>query len=174
MLDIKVIRENPERVKAAVKSRNGNLDAEVDELIAIDAERRALQQENDKLKQQQNEASKQIPQIKKAGGDASEIFAKMGEIKTQVKANDEKLASLADRQKQIVLGIDPPYCFHALRHYSASYLHAQGIPDAYIMARGGWATPAVMQKVYRHALKDKVAGMEEKAVAAFQFPFQSE
>lgn len=67
MLDIKVIRENPERVKAAVKSRNGNLDAEVDELIAIDAERRALQQENDKLKQQQNEASKQIPQIKKAG-----------------------------------------------------------------------------------------------------------
>ena len=105
MLDIKVIRENPERVKAAVKSRNGNLDAEVDELIAIDAERRALQQENDKLKQQQNEASKQIPQIKKAGGDASEIFAKMGEIKTQVKANDEKLASLADRQKQIVLGI---------------------------------------------------------------------
>ncbi len=105
MLDIKVIRENPERVKAAVKSRNGNLDAEVDELIAIDAERRSLQQENDKLKQQQNEASKQIPQIKKAGGDASEIFARMGEIKTQVKANDEKLASLADRQKQIVLGI---------------------------------------------------------------------
>ena len=96
MLDIKVIRENPERVKAAVKSRNGNLDAEVDELIAIDAERRALQQENDKLNQQQNEASKQIPQIKKAGGDASEIFAKMGEIKTQVKANDEKLASLAE------------------------------------------------------------------------------
>ena len=98
MLDIKVIRENPERVKAAVKSRNGNLDAEVDELIAIDQERRKLQQENDSLKQQQNEASKQIPQIKKAGGDASEILAKMTEIKAEVKANDDKLAELAARR----------------------------------------------------------------------------
>ena len=87
---------------------------------------------------------------------------------------DPHQLSNAFQKKQIVLGIDPPYCFHALRHYSASYLHAQGIPDAYIMARGGWATPTVMQKVYRHALQDKVAGMEEKAVAAFQFPFQSE
>ena len=103
MLDIKVIRENPERVKAAVKSRNGNLDPEVDELIAIDQERRKLQQENDSLKQQQNEASKQIPQIKKAGGDASEILAKMTEIKAEVKANDDKLAELAARQRQIVL-----------------------------------------------------------------------
>ncbi|MBQ3328307.1 MAG: serine--tRNA ligase, partial [Clostridia bacterium] len=105
MLDIKVIRENPERVKAAVKSRNGNLDAEVDELIAIDQERRKLQQENDSLKQQQNEASKQIPQIKKAGGDASEILAKMTEIKAEVKTNDDKLAELAARQRQIVLEI---------------------------------------------------------------------
>lgn len=81
------------------------------------------------------------------------------------------------RKVQRRLGIVPSYCFHSLRHYSASYLHAQGIPDAYIMARGGWATPTVMQKVYRHALKDKVAGMEEKAVASFpsfQYPFQSE
>ena len=105
MLDIKVIREDPERVKAAVKSRNGDLDAQVDELIAIDQERRALQQKSDALKQQQNEASKQIPQIKKAGGDVSEILAKMTEIKAEVKENDERIAALADRQKQIVLEI---------------------------------------------------------------------
>lgn len=80
--------------------------------------------------------------------------------------------SLKFQKKQIVLGVDPPYCFHSLRHYSASYLHAKGIPDAYIMARGGWATPSVMQRVYRHALDDKVAGMEQQAVSAFQFPFQ--
>lgn len=77
-------------------------------------------------------------------------------------------------KKQIVLGVNPPYCFHSLRHYSASYLHAQGIPDAYIMARGGWATPHVMQRVYRHALQDKAAAMEGKAVAAFQNAFQFE
>lgn len=65
-----------------------------------------------------------------------------------------------------------PYCFHSLRHYSASYLHAHGIPDAYIMARGGWSSPSVMQSVYRHALSDKAVEMEQKAVSAFQNPFQ--
>ena len=105
MLDIKVIREDPERVKAAVRSRNGNLDAEVDELIAIDKQRRELQQKSDALKQQQNEASKQIPQIKKAGGDVSEILARMTDIKAQVKENDEQIAALAERQRQIVLEI---------------------------------------------------------------------
>ena len=85
---------------------------------------------------------------------------------------DPHQLSLKFQKKQMVLGIEKPYCFHSLRHYNASYLHSQGIPDAYIMARGGWATPNVMQRVYRHALSDKVAGMEERAVAALQFPLQ--
>ena len=76
------------------------------------------------------------------------------------------------RKVQRRLGIVPPYCFHSLRHYSASYLHAHGIPDAYIMARGGWSSPSVMQSVYRHALSDKVVEMEQKAVLSFQNPFQ--
>ena len=87
---------------------------------------------------------------------------------------DPHQLSLKFQKKQMSLGIDPPYCFHSLRHYNASYLHSQGIPDAYIMARGGWATPNVMQRVYRHALSDKVAGMEERAVKALQFPLQFE
>ena len=62
----------------------------------------------------------------------------------------------------------------SVRHYCASYLHSQGIPDAYIMARGGWATPHVMNKVYRHAMKDKISTMEDKAVSSFQFAFQDE
>lgn len=33
----------------------------------------------------------------------------------------------------------PHFRFHDLRHYSANVLHALGIPDAYIMERGGWA-----------------------------------
>ena len=73
---------------------------------------------------------------------------------------------------QLRLGIERPYCFHSLRHYSASYLHSIGIPDAYIMERGGWSTPHVMQKVYRHALADKVDPMALKAVSAFQDTFQ--
>ena len=46
MLDIKVIRENPEKVKAAMKTRNKDMDALVDEVLKIDVERRKLSQEN--------------------------------------------------------------------------------------------------------------------------------
>ena len=82
--------------------------------------------------------------------------------------------NISDRfwKTQLRLGIERPYCFHSLRHYSASYLHSIGIPDAYIMERGGWSTPHVMQKVYRHALADKVDPMALKAVSAFQNTFQ--
>lgn len=49
-----------------------------------------------------------------------------------------------------------PHCrFHDLRHYSASYMHAKGIPTAYIMKRGGWNTETVLNAVYRHALDDR-------------------
>lgn len=87
---------------------------------------------------------------------------------------DPHQLSNAFQHKQFNRGIEHPYCFHSLRHYSASYLHSQGIPDAYIMARGGWASPHVMQRVYRHALSDKALEMEQKAVGSFQFPFQFE
>ena len=74
-------------------------------------------------------------------------------------------------KKQRNLGI-PPYCFHSLRHFHASYLHYLNSPDAYIMQRGGWSTPSVMQSIYRHALEDKVTPTDIFAVSAFQNPFQ--
>ena len=102
MLDIKLIRENPDLVKAAMKSRNKDMDALVDEVLAIDVERRELMQVTDAMKQEQNAASKQIPQIKKAGGDISEIMARMNEIKEKVKANDAAIAELDKKQKTIM------------------------------------------------------------------------
>ena len=74
--------------------------------------------------------------------------------------------------KQEQLGIESPYTFHSLRHFFASYLHAQQIPDAYVLRAGGWSTPHVMQKVYRHALDDVHLEYSQKAVSAFQNPFQ--
>ena len=75
--------------------------------------------------------------------------------------------------KQEQLGIEQPYTFHSLRHFFASYLHAQNIPDAYVLRAGGWSTPHVMQKVYRHALDNVHLEYEQKAVSAFQIPFQN-
>ena len=102
MLDIKLIRENPDLVKAAMKSRNKDMDALVDEVLAIDVERRELMQVTDAMKQEQNAASKQIPQIKKAGGDISEIMARMNEIKEKVKDNDAAITELDKKQKTIM------------------------------------------------------------------------
>ena len=88
MLDIKVIRENPDKVKAAMKTRNKDMDALVDEILEIDAKRRELIAKTDELKAQQNAASKQIPQIKKEGGDVGELMKKMNEIKESIRKDD--------------------------------------------------------------------------------------
>ncbi len=102
MLDIKVIRENPEKVKASMKTRNKDMDALVDEVLKIDVERRKLSQENDALKKTQNDASKEIPKIKKEGGDCSAIFAEMAKIKEEIKENDDKISELSSRQQKIM------------------------------------------------------------------------
>lgn len=102
MLDIKVIRENPEKVKAAMKTRNKDMDALVDEIIAIDEKRRELSSKRDSLKAEQNAASKQIPAIKKAGGDISEIMAKMNAVKEAIKADEDELNALEAKQKTLI------------------------------------------------------------------------
>lgn len=46
----------------------------------------------------------------------------------------------------------PHFRFHDLRHYSASIMHAIGVPDQYILQRGGWASDNVMKTVYRNVI----------------------
>lgn len=46
----------------------------------------------------------------------------------------------------------PKFRFHDLRHYTASIMHAIGIPDQYIMKRGGWKSDRVLKKVYRNTI----------------------
>lgn len=61
----------------------------------------------------------------------------------------------------------PHFRFHDLRHYSASIQHALGIPDAYIMQRGGWQTDSVLKAVYRHTMSDRQAEMNQIANTHF-------
>ena len=53
--------------------------------------------------------------------------------------------------------------FHDLRHYAASIMHAIGIPDQYIMERGGWSDDRVLKSVYRNTLSDKSKEFSDKA-----------
>ncbi len=102
MLDIKLIRENPQKVKDAMKTRNKDMDALVDEILDIDKRVREITQKADALKAEQNAASKQIPAIKKQGGDIGEIMARMNAIKEEVKVLDAERNELAAKQKTMM------------------------------------------------------------------------
>jgi seryl-tRNA synthetase len=64
MLDLKVIRENPEQVKEGI--RNKNEKDSIDEILELDKKRRSIISEVDELKAKRNTVSKQVGQIKKA------------------------------------------------------------------------------------------------------------
>ncbi len=58
----------------------------------------------------------------------------------------------------------PYISFHKLRHYFASELHAQGVPDQYIAKLGGWDSMEVLHNIYQHTLKDKESLYNNKTV----------
>ena len=66
-----------------------------------------------------------------------------------------------------VLWIRNDFRFHDLRHYCASIQHALGVPDAYIMSRGGWNSDAVLKQIYRHALDDRAKSENDKINSHF-------
>jgi seryl-tRNA synthetase len=88
VLDIKLIRQNPEIVREALANKGVNVD--LDKLIALDLRRRQILQEVEQLKAKRNEVSKQVGILKKQGQDASAIIAEMGSIGDRIKELDEQ------------------------------------------------------------------------------------
>ena len=62
----------------------------------------------------------------------------------------------------------PHFRFHDLRHYQASILHAMGVPDKYIMERGGWSTDSTLKNIYQHTMSDKRKQVEDDIVQRFE------
>ena len=89
MLDINLIRQDPEFVKAALAKREYEVD--FTELLKWDARRKEIIVEGEALKAERNKVNKEIPAIKKQGGDIAPIMAKMKEMGEQVKALDDEL-----------------------------------------------------------------------------------
>ena len=94
MLDIKRIKEDPEKVKAGLRAKEVDCDQEVDRILELDKVRRDTIFATEQMKAEQNKVSKTIPQLKKAGEDTAPVFQRMGELKAQIAANDEKLRSI--------------------------------------------------------------------------------
>ncbi len=103
MLDIKLIRENPDKINELLKRRNPDLS--IDEVLKIDEQRRKAQFEIDNLRAKRKSESNKIGLMKKEGIDTTAIQAEIRELGEQAKALEEKLNELDIAQKQLLLSI---------------------------------------------------------------------
>ena len=97
MLDIKLLRENPEIVRQNIRNKFQDQKLGlVDEVIELDAQKRAAQQEADGLRADRNKLSKQIGALMGQGKkDEAE------EVKKQVAAQADRLAELSEKEKEL-------------------------------------------------------------------------
>ena len=105
MLDIKLIRETPGIVKDGLLKRGSDYSSEIDRIVALDIERRLLISEGETTKAEQNKTSKQIPQIKKEGGDASEVIAHLNTLKEKIRTSEAKLREVTSEFDELMLGL---------------------------------------------------------------------
>jgi seryl-tRNA synthetase len=96
MLDIKLIRENPELVRQGLLNKNAK--DIVSEVLTVDEERRQLILRTDELKSKRNQVSAKIPQMKKAGEDTAPLLAEMKLVSDEITQLDINL-----REKEEVL-----------------------------------------------------------------------
>ena len=103
MLDVNVIRSNPDMIRTML--RNRNKDEEIlDRFLAADSEWRSLTDENNRLRKVRNEVSLQISKMPK-GEEKDARIAEMREVSEKVKANDERMAELEEIRQDCVLNI---------------------------------------------------------------------
>ncbi len=104
MLDVKRVRENFEEVKAAVE-RRGQGDFGIDNIIKYDKERRELLAEVETMKNRQSVAGKDIPKMKKAGEDTTELMAELKELAEKIKVLDKQVAEAEANLKEAQLNV---------------------------------------------------------------------
>ena len=105
MLDIKLIKENPEEIKARLRAKEVNMDAEIDRILELDLLRRENIKKTEALKAEQNKVTKSIPAMKKAGQDTTEIFAQMKALSEEIKVNDAKLKEIEEEYRNYMLAL---------------------------------------------------------------------
>ena len=104
MLDLKIIRENPEAVKTRLK-RRGNEFNELDELLKPEEDRRLALQESELLKNKKKKLSAGVGQLKQNGEDATQLMEEVKVINTSIKELDDKIQALEQQVQEKLLGI---------------------------------------------------------------------
>ena len=103
MLDIKVLRTEHEKIVEALRKRNNDLD--ITPAIELDKKRRDILTDVEAKKAKQNEITKQIPAMKKAGENTDAIFAEMKELSNEIKEMDEKVREIDEELRNFMLRI---------------------------------------------------------------------
>lgn len=103
MLDIKILRNEPDKIREALKNRNNDLD--ITPAIELDLQRRELLAEVEQMKAKQNEITKKIPQMKKAGENTDAVFAEMKELSAEIKELDTKVSAIDEELRGYMLKI---------------------------------------------------------------------
>ena len=101
MLDLKLIRSDPERVKTALARRGAA--EQVDALLALDARRRELLPRVENAQAERKALSKQIGEAKQAGEDAAEPMAKVQELKEQIESAKAELEQVEAQLGELAL-----------------------------------------------------------------------
>ncbi len=95
MLDIQLIRDNPEVIIESLEKRGASVDLE--HIRSMDQQRRECIVRVDELRAERNAASKAIGEVKKAGGNADEAMARVRELGDDLSAREEELRQLSER-----------------------------------------------------------------------------
>lgn len=101
MLDIKLIRENPDRVNELLKRRNGELS--IDEVIELDSNRRKIQTTIDELRNKRKNDSQKIGLMKKNGEDTTTLQEAVKNLGEEIKELEEEEIVLNDRITSLLL-----------------------------------------------------------------------
>ena len=103
MLDIKLIKENPQNVIDRLRAKGKEAEADIYRVIELDAKRRELIASSESLKAEQNKTTKLVPVYKKEGKDCAPIFAQMKELGAKVKEQEEELKQVETEYTSIML-----------------------------------------------------------------------
>ena len=103
MIDIKLLRTEPEKVIELLSRRKEEVD--IEGLLALDKEKREVMYQVEQKKAEQNTVSKKIPAMKKAGEDTTAIFDEMKKLSEEIKGYDEKVRELDEKIDAIMYTI---------------------------------------------------------------------
>ncbi len=105
MLDIELLRKNPEFVKERLRLRKEDYPRLVDEALRLDEERRSILRELEALRAERNALSKEIGRRKSKGEQTAELESKVKEIKEKIEGLEAQLSKVEEQLKRVMLSI---------------------------------------------------------------------